>query len=182
MLGRLSQRVDSRARSTFQAFGHTLGPLCTLASLWSPSVTPSRDVILADVARRLDAADVFGEITRPGETLVARAKASAEPAQYTLSFDGGSWWVSLTMADRWLSESIETDLVHSGDSLDELLEDEMVELDLDGPAPKVEHFRSEAKLFTFRAKVPGEATPDRIARFVLAFEACFSHLGDMSAA
>ncbi|MCC6284950.1 MAG: hypothetical protein IT439_06545 [Phycisphaerales bacterium] len=140
------------------------------------------DALLADVHRRLEAADVFGDLERRGEALVARARASAEPAHYTLAHEGGAWWASLAMADRWLSESIETDLVQSGDSITELLEDELVELDLDDPAPKVEHFRSEARLFTFRARVPGQVTPDRLARFMLAFEACFSHLGDMSAA
>ena len=37
--------------------------------------------------------------------------------------------------DRWLSESIEGDLEHTGDELEELLEEELVELDWEGPFP-----------------------------------------------
>lgn len=93
------------------------------------------------------------------------------------------------MADRWLSHSIEADLLNTGDKMEDLLEEELVELrvrhagrELGGLS--VEHFRSEDKLFTFRSRLPGAASdlaPETISGCLLAYEACFRNLGDMAA-
>ena len=118
------------------------------------------------------------------------ALESAAPATYSVEFDHAkaAVYVGLTMADRWLSESIESQLVEHGDKMEELLEDELVELDyfLAGGTPitKIEHFRSDAKLFTFRAIVgleagDGDKNTVILTRALLAFEACFRQLGDM---
>jgi hypothetical protein len=89
--------------------------------------------------------------------------------------------VCLQTADRWLSQSIEQDLVHTGDKMDELVEEEMVDLGYSGPRLRVEHFRSEDKLFTFRSPLPAElsASADAAALALLGYEACFRRLGDM---
>ncbi len=117
------------------------------------------------------------------------ALESAAPAKYSVEFDHAkaAVYVGLTMADRWLSESIESQLVEHGDKMEELLEDELVELDYfvagGTPITKIEHFRSETKLFTFRAIVGLEGDADTntviLTRALLAFEACFRQLGDM---
>lgn len=138
--------------------------------------------LLPDVHARAAKADVFGEMTVDGHRLQAVARDAAAPAFYRVDVGGGEVWVSLVTADRWLSESIEADLMHSGDKLEELIEEELVDLGEDPGAVSFEHFRSDDMLFTFRTKLPDAATgdPERTCRYLLAYEACFRNLGDMS--
>ncbi|MEM7754303.1 MAG: hypothetical protein AAF297_01560 [Planctomycetota bacterium] len=144
---------------------------------------------LEAVRNKAAEAKVFGEITLAGDRLEAAAANSAEPAEYRLETDQDKLWVVLVMKDRWLSEAIEAGLRLSGDSLDELLEEELVELGLeltDADRPLVfEHFRSDDMLFTFRTPIQGVSASagdaDRIATFLLGYEATFRQLGDMDA-
>src|SRR5688572_23450267 len=125
--------------------------------------------------------------------LVCPARASAAPAEYRVQFDAGRIWVSLVTPDRWLSQSIEADLVHTGDKIEELIDEELAEHGFDaggeraGPL-KCEHFRDQGRLFTFRSPLPigpadlaSPAAADRARRALLAYEACFRRLGDMEA-
>ncbi len=116
--------------------------------------------------------------------LVCHAKAAAAPASYRLFLESGKLWVSLVMADRWLSESIETDLLHTGDKMEDLLAEELAEQGFPtGHILHIEHFRSDDLLFTFRSPLPlnaaDPAAADAAARYLLAYEACFRNLGDM---
>lgn len=140
--------------------------------------------MLDEVARRAKAAGVFGPVKVEPGRVVCAAKASAEPAHYRVEARADGVWVSLVMKDRWLSESIETDLVHTGDKLDELIEDELADLGWTGAALSFEHFRSEDLLFTFQSRVPGArsgtpASAAEVATCLLAYEQCFRQLGDM---
>lgn len=136
--------------------------------------------------RAADEAGVFESVEAGPDTLVCHAQGSAEPAEYRVFAEDGTLWVALVTADRWLSESIESELMHSGDKLEELLEEEMVDLGYNGPMPSYEHFRSPDKLFTFRTKVCDagpDLTPehaDRARLHLMGYEACFRQLGDMS--
>lgn len=130
----------------------------------------------------LRASGVFGGVQRSPRGLECPAKESGAPAAYRLELEGSQAWVSLVTADRWLSQSIELDLVHSGDKLEDLVEEELVELGLDGIRPAVEHFRSPEMLFTFRSRVPlGGTSGDAglAQKMLLGYEACFRRLGDM---
>jgi hypothetical protein len=146
----------------------------------------SRATFLEAVAARAREADVFGEVRLSDGRLVCTARDAAEPAEYRLGWDGaGGLWVSLVTPNRWLSESIETDLLHTGDKIEELIEDELVDLGHEGGTPRVEHFRSEDMLFTFRTPVQvrgdgGDEAAHAAATTLLAYEACFRQLGDMS--
>jgi hypothetical protein len=139
------------------------------------------------VAEKARAAGVFGGVIVNNHMLEAAARASAEPAAFRLTVEEGKLWVSLVTANRWLSQSIEQDLVHTGDKLEELLQEELVDLGYTGAVPRFEHFRSEDKLFTFRSAVPvdvaapSEADRTTAAQFLLGYEACFRNLGDMEA-
>jgi hypothetical protein len=142
--------------------------------------------LLEKAATRARSENVFGPVSTSGATLDCQAKASAEEAFYRLSFESGKLWASLVTKDRWLSQSIEADLVHTGDKLEDLLAEELADLGYAGPAPTFEHFRSEDKLFTFRSIVPIDPpkftdpkSAETAAIFLLAYEACFRRLGDM---
>ncbi|MCA3005829.1 MAG: hypothetical protein IOD15_10780 [Phycisphaerales bacterium] len=161
----------------------------------SSALPPGAAGLLSALANEARATELFGEITLGGTAVRCAAANSAAPAEYSLSFDGATAWVSLTTPDRYLSQSIEQDLVHTGDKLGDLLLDELIDLAPPGDgltkvperAPMVEHFRSPDKLFTFRVHVPLPANPASsealaVARlYLLAMEACFRPLGDMDA-
>jgi hypothetical protein len=96
--------------------------------------------------------------------------------------DDGTVWVGWYTPDRWLSESVEADLVHTGDKIDELLEDELVDQGLSVKV-KLEHFRNPDKVFVFRGKVqlPSDTNEasTTLVKALLALQACFVELGDM---
>jgi hypothetical protein len=142
--------------------------------------------LLEAVADRARAAAVFESVQVLDGTLLCRARDSAAEAFYRLESVDGRLAVTLVTADRWLSESIEADLVHTGDKIEELIDEELVEQGFeDGPLP-VEHYRSDDMLFTFRSRLPDEARADdertvqRATACLLAYEAAFRELGDMS--
>ncbi len=147
---------------------------------------PSIERVLEGVRPRADASGVFAGTEIRERMLVCRAKESAAPASYRLLVDRGGLWVALVMADRWLSESIEADLMHTGDKVEDLVAEELVEQGVPGASVTCEHFRSEDLLFTFRSPValpPGGADDpvEAAAAWLLAYEAAFRNLGDMSA-
>jgi hypothetical protein len=136
--------------------------------------------VLETVRDRAAREGVFGEITLGEGLLECEAKGSAEPAAYRVTEEDGRIWVSLVTSNRWLSESIEADLMHSGDKIEELIVDELVELGGEFDV-KCEHYRSDDMLFTFRSSVPaGVDAGEGASQLLLAYEACFRNLGDMS--
>lgn len=151
------------------------------------TTSPALKTLLDRVAAAARDSGVFGPVEVKGQRLSCVAKASAEAAAYRVEPDQGRLWVSLVMADRWLSESIEADLMHTGDKLEELLEEELVDQGFTGAPLAYEHFRSDDKLFTFRSPLPVDETADPtraadvVLRCLLAYEACFRNLGDMNA-
>ncbi len=142
--------------------------------------------LLETVRDRAEEAGVFGSITLSPGHLACEAKESAELAHYRLRFENDVLWVVLDMKDRWLSESIEAELLHTGDKLEELIDEELVEMGCDkGPLP-FEHFRSDDFLFTFRSPVPidlaqagASESIETATMCLLAYEAAFRELGDM---
>ncbi|MFN7022207.1 MAG: hypothetical protein ACK4WH_12895 [Phycisphaerales bacterium] len=160
-----------------------------------PNATPTASIsnLLEAVRRRAEAAGVFGSVSLSGGRLACRAANSAEPAEYRVDVQDGRLWVSLVTDNRWLSQSIEQDLVHTGDKIPELLDEELVDLGFDvkaaaarGWTTTFEHFRSADKLFTFRTPLPidlnaadSAASIDTATQHLMAYEACFRRLGDM---
>ncbi|MDX2147000.1 MAG: hypothetical protein SFZ23_05710 [Planctomycetota bacterium] len=135
--------------------------------------------VLEHVASEARAAGVFAnvELVRDRGLVQCQAAASAAPAWYRVQATGEGVFVSVVTPDRWLSHSVEADLLHTGDKLEELLEEELAELGLPGTRPAVDHYRDDEKLFTFRSRAP--KTAREAALFLLAYEACFRNLGDM---
>lgn len=135
---------------------------------------------LADAARE---ADVFERVDLQGETLICLARDCESDAEYYFEPDparAGQRFLGLRTPDRWLSESIEAELVHVGDDLDELLEEELIEQGYE-QSLEVDHFRDEEKRYTFRSRLPAGTTTPQATRVLLAYEACFRELGDMTA-
>lgn len=171
--GRLRDLVSCGVRETFM--------------MTQPSSETTAAIADALQKRVINAA-VFADVSYEDGRLSCEAKYSAEPATYRVDFAPDGVWISLVMEDRWQSESIEADLMHSGDKLEELLEEELVDQGYDGATLPFEHFRSDDMLFTFRSKAPANAiagdakkAAEVLSQCLLAYEACFAELGDMSA-
>lgn len=145
---------------------------------------PGVRTLLEHARKRALEADVFGEATLSEGRLSCAARDAAAPAWHRLEWAEGRLWVALVTEDRWLSQSIEADLVHTGDKLEDLIDEELVDLGCDaGPLP-VEHFRSADMLYTFRSPLPvdadGDEAPHVCVCALLAYEAAFRELGDMA--
>lgn len=140
----------------------------TLNALFDNALAPLRD------------ADVFETVTRTADGLRCDAMHVEEDCYYAATTDDdGGVWVGWYTPDRWLSESVEADLVHTGDKIDELLEEELADLGFAGTLT-IEHFRNDDKVFVFRSKLPTDATnTDALVTALLAYQACFLELGDM---
>jgi len=142
--------------------------------------------LLSALRQVADASGLFAGSELLGDRLRLKAKDAAADAHYEVATAGDGLLVRLLTADRWLSESIESQLVEHGDSIEDLLEDELVEVGhepaRDGAVPKVRHFRDPARNYTFECPIPiGPDGPVESARrFLLGWEACFRGLGDMS--
>ena len=139
---------------------------------------------LSSIAQDAKAANVFGSIECTDSCIELQAWGAAEPACYRLYLDQETPIVELATKDRWLSESIEAELVESGDKLDELIEDELVDLGYneDSGAVAFEHYRSDDMEFVFRSKVSpmdGQNIQEACLQWLLAYEQCFRQLGDM---
>lgn len=145
------------------------------------------DRFLNGVRFNAEKAGVFAEVKLDRGMLACMARDAAEEAWYRVEPAAhGGWSVSLVTPNRWLSESIEADLMHHGDPIEELIEEELVELGHAGEPLSVKHFRSDDMLYTFVSPLPiDKAQPEDKAistatTCLLAYEAAFRELGDMS--
>jgi hypothetical protein len=137
--------------------------------------------ILQSVLPEANARGVFSKIESLDDRIRCHAKDCPEPAWYELAAVGGAIVVRFATPDRWLSESIESDLMHFGDPLEELVEEELAELGWRGRVPQIKHFRDDAKLYTFENALPDGVAGDPLlaAKFLFAYEAAFRSLGDV---
>lgn len=137
------------------------------------------------IVKGMKDANAFGSVRVDGSLIEAEAWGSAEPAWYRIYLDQNPPIVELATKDRWLSESIESELVESSDKLDELIEDELVDLGYEpgeGREVRFEHYRNDDLEFVFRSRVvpnPSQDMSDACLLWVRAYEQCFRNLGDM---
>lgn len=146
--------------------------------------------LIEAVAERVKRAEVFEDVRCKSAALRCQARDVEEEALYVLlpdADDASRIWIGLHTPDRWLSESIEADLLHTGDKMEDLLDEELVELGYEQGPLHIEHFRDDAKVYVFRSALPiapGNAPDpeeiDRAVKVLLAYEACFNQLGDMN--
>ena len=137
---------------------------------------------LESLSTRAAACERFVGVELADGALRAKARDVECDAWYILEPSDNAMAVLLVTPDRWLSESIEADLLHTGDTMEELLEDELVDLGYRASsesAIRIEHYRSEDRLYTFRCLMPKGIDEDAIFTWLLAFEAAFHELGDM---
>lgn len=147
------------------------------------------DAVVAEAAESGNFASVVkAPADAPEHVLVvAEAKDTPEPVQYRLEVYNGKLAVSWCSPDRYISQSIETDVLWTGDDLDDLIDEELVDLGWDrGRLSPLKHFRNDEMLFVFISGLPlspSDATSADsvdIVRAMLAYEIAFRELGDMA--
>ncbi len=141
-----------------------------------------RKTILDRTTDTLAATGAFLSVENTEAGIRADAREVESEVYYKVWEQDGRLYVGLFTPDRWLSESIEADLMFKGDKLEELLEDELIDQGYEGPVPAFEHFRDDEKIYVFRSPLPEDAAGDAetLAKVLLAYEATFHQLGDMS--
>ena len=135
------------------------------------------------VRDRANASGRFAEVTSRDGSIRCRAKDAAAEAWYLVDRVGDAWNVALVTPDRWLSESVEGDMLEGRDTAEELVDDELVEVGFPNRCGKIRHFRDDDKQYVFRTEVPLAGIADEadgVTTFLLAFESAFGQLGDMA--
>lgn len=134
------------------------------------------------VAEQVRASNTFSEVVLvdvpTGVRVDCAAVGSPSPVWYRAVIQPDVCVVEFTTADRWLSQSVEADLVNTGDTLEELLEEELVEHGYESSSPRFEHFRSDDLEYVFRVTIK-DAHVSTIVAFLLSFDSCFARLGDV---
>lgn len=149
----------------------------------------SIESLFKQVSEQVKAKGVFASVELQDQAIVCQAKADdpETKAFYKLTLgQADELQVGIYTLDRWLSESIEADLVEHKDDIEELLYDEMYELGLD-KGLGVYHFRDEDLQYVFRSQIllPSDKPADGadfvayVTKVLLAYEATFCQLGDL---
>ncbi len=140
---------------------------------------------LSALSGELSESGVFAGSEVADEQLVLKAEGADVDAYYFVRSEGDELLLGVGTPDRWLSESIEAHLMHCGDKIEELIEDELIELDV-RKVLSVQHFRDDAKHYIFQSpisRVLNEAGEGErvglLKKLILAYEAAFRQLGDM---
>jgi len=140
---------------------------------------------MPELISRLQDAGVFADVRAENDAIRCRARDVDSDAHYVLTrTPEGVLMVRFETPDRWLSESVEADLYHSSDSLEELLEESLDELEwpVDSIAVTTfKHYRSDELNYVFENPIPERDDPVEDALvWILAYEATFHELGDVS--
>lgn len=153
-----------------------------------PTALPANaEAFLHDITSALEAHDRFDRATRHGARVEAHATATPDEALFCVEIDDEGVWLAWASEDRYLSQSIEAELVFTGDDLDDMIDEEIVDAgwDLGKLAPNA-HFRDDERRFVFRCKAPVDAeTLDpkthapAFASALAGMVEAFAELGDM---
>lgn len=151
------------------------------------------ETVIDAVVKQLESSDAFESVGvadegKPdGVLLIAVAKDTPEPVFYRLEVVEGLLAVSWCSPDRYISQSIETDVLWTGDDLDDLIDEELVDLGWNrGRLKPLKHFRNDEMLFVFISETPIKAADatasdaEDLTKAVLAYEIAFRELGDMA--
>ena len=132
----------------------------------------------------MTASGKFASVDSQDDGIRCQARDVEGDAFYILTRSDAGLTVRFETPDRWLSESVEADLYHSSDSLEELLEESLDELEWpidEIPVTTFRHFRSDDLLYTFENDVPTGGDPTEVGgTWLLAYEATFRELGDVA--
>jgi len=143
--------------------------------------------LLRKIADRAEKSEAFASVEADDESVACRYIDEDVDAEFRLEWTEIGLEVCMKTPDRWLSQSVEADLVNSGDDLEELVDEELVDLGWgEGPLPS-RHYRDDERLYVFASPVPiedGDVSGDQAVEVatacLLAYERAFAQLGDFA--
>ena len=142
------------------------------------------DLQFDSIVNDLQRSGRFASVEATDAAVRCRARDVESEAFYVLTRSERGLVVRFETPDRWLSESVEAELYHASDSLDELLEETLDDMDWPvdaAPVGTFRHYRSEDLTYVFEHDVPDHGDPARTAcTWLLAYEATFHELGDVA--
>ena len=152
------------------------------------TATPSEvQTLLKKVGSKAEASESFASVEVTERAVVAAFIDEDVEAEFRIEWTDAGLEVCMKTPDRWLSQSVEADLVNSGDDLEELIDEELVDLGCEeGPLP-IKHFRDDERLYVFTSPLPiedkaadSEEAADTATACLLAYERVFAQLGDFA--
>ncbi len=152
------------------------------------TIPANASAFLDELATRLKAHDRFDSAERKGHLVTAHATGTPEEAQFCVEVDDAGVWFTWATENRYLSQSIEASLMFSGDDLDDMVDEEIVDTGWNlGKLVPNTHCRDEDMRFVFRWKTPiGPKAIDakdhapHFANALAGVVEAFVELGDMS--
>jgi len=147
----------------------------------TPRVTPEETrSLLETIAEQARATGEFSSVALDEEGLAARFIDTDVDAAFRVDPCEGGFEVSMKTPDRWLSQSVEATLMNSGDSIEELIDEELVELGCEDGPLTLKHFRDEKMRYVFVSPAPGGAGAETLLACLRAYERAFAPLGDFA--
>ncbi|MBL8744977.1 MAG: hypothetical protein JNK58_01330 [Phycisphaerae bacterium] len=142
-------------------------------------IDPGSVRLLDEVVRLATESRAFASVQRRGASVHCVALTNEEAA-YEATSEADGVFVAWVSPNRYLSQSIEADLMWTGDDLMDLIEEELADEGCtDHPLGRIEHFRDAEKRFTFRSRVRAGADAALVVKCLVALAKTFSQLGDM---
>jgi len=136
--------------------------------------------LLESVAEKARETGEFSSVSLDEEGVAARFIDAEVDAAFRVDVGADGLEVSMKTPDRWLSQSVEATLVNSGDSLEDLIDEELVDLGCEeGPLP-IKHFRDEKMRYVFISPAPEGASAETLLACLRAYERAFAPLGDFA--
>lgn len=143
--------------------------------------------LLRKVAMKAEESEAFASVETTEDAVACAFIDEDVEAEFRVEWTTGGLEVCMKTPDRWLSQSVEADLVNSGDDLEELIDEELVELGCEeGPLP-IKHYRDDERLYVFTSPVPieddalsSDHAAETAAACLLAYERAFAQLGDFA--
>ncbi|GAB4515536.1 MAG: hypothetical protein Tsb0013_20120 [Phycisphaerales bacterium] len=130
----------------------------------------------------------FDRAERVGDIVTCHATDTPDEAQFCIEVDHEGVWLTWASTDRYLSQSIEAELMFTGDDLDDMVDEEIVDTGWDlGKLTPNTHYRDNDMRFVFRWKTPidpgaidAKHHAEPFAKALAGVVEAFAELGDMS--
>ena len=155
--------------------------------MMTDALAPNAQALLTRIAERALAHDVFDSAEVKGSMVYAHATDSPEEAFYRVEIDEEGVFVSWASEDRYISQSIEAELMWTGDDLDDMIDEGAQDAGWTlGRMEPLKHYRDEGMHFVYRSKTPiapadadAGAHADQLVAAMAGYAEAMAEFGDM---
>lgn len=117
------------------------------------TIPANADAFLNEALKLCEAHERFDTAQRVGDVVTCHAHGTVDEAQFCIEVDDEGVWLTWASVDRYLSQSIEAELTYTGDDIDDMVDEEIVDAGWNlGKLTPNTHYRDEDMRFVFRWK------------------------------